>query len=355
MERKTRSRIFETILKENLSQRETSSHGENSGASLASNPRPSALASSGVSPVHLAPASSGSAPSEYEAATERAQRAEQHGDYQTAATEYLRAIVSSGAPHVAQQDRVHLYLSLGRCQQRQQHFPEARLALQHAQHVIDASRDPATFQCEQVELDAHLGSLAFAEGDITEAEEHLISAINRYEQSCTIDPKRLARLYTTLSSIYTEASFADHALDLALKGLSFLEQCTEEVNWEKMRMFQLLATIACKRADREAAVGYLLQAYHFAGLLSSQQDLVELEVLLATVYSQYEQDREACAWCEAAIRRQELTGQQAQWPLSLLYLCLGQLQARSLPEQAPGTFHRSLDLQLSHLYLDPSP
>lgn len=293
--------------------------------------------------------------SEFEATRQRAMRAEDHGDHQTAAAEYLRAILAGGAPGVNQADRINLYLSLGRCQQQRQHFPEARLALQHAQQVISSSSNPETLSCEQVEVDAYLGSLEFAEGDVRKAEAHLIAAINRYESSCQVNPKRLARLYITLSSIYTEASLLDNAMELALKGLSFLEQCVEEVNREKMRMFQLLATIACKKDEREFAVRYLLEAYRVAGLVASQQDLVELEVLLATVYSQYGQDREACAWCGAAIQRQEITGQGAKWPLSLLYLCLGQLQARSLPDESPQTFHRSLDLQLSHLYLNPRP
>ena len=346
MERTTRSRIFETILKD-------SSNG-------AAAPKPRPAPPSMVVPATVAPApapSPGAAPSpnEFELSRDRARRAEDHGDHQTAASEYLRAIVTGGGPQVSQMERIDLFLSLGRCQQRRQRFAEARLALQHAQQVIDASDAPAQLNCQQVEVDAYIGSLEFAQGDVSKAEAHLISAINRYEESCIVDPKRLARLYVTLSSIYTEASLYGNAMELALKGLTFLAQCTEDVNWEKMRMYQLLATIACKKSEKETAVGHLLDAYHFAGLLASQQDLIELEVLLATVYAHYGQDREACAWCEAAIRRQEVTGEQAEWPLSLLYLCLGQLQARSAPEMAAPTFHRSLDLQLSHLYLNPTP
>lgn len=356
MERQSRSRIFETILK------------EDSPAARA--PRPALAARTGT-PRQSPPPAPAPAPApaqqpapaqpvlppgpEFDQARDRARRAEEHGDHQTAAAEYLRAIITSGAPHVTQLDRIDLYLSLGRCQQRRQRFPEARLALQHAQHVIDSSSAPASLACEQVEVDAHLGSLEFAQGDVRKAENHLISAINRYEASCQIDPKRLSRLYVTLASIYTEAALLDHAMELALKGLSFLEVSPEDVNWEKMRMFQLLATISCRKDERESAVRHLLEAYRFAGLLASQQDLIELEVLLATVYSLYGQDREACAWYEAAIRRQELTGEQGQWPLSLLYLCLGQLQARCLTDTAPVTINRSLDLQLSHLYLNPEP
>lgn len=339
MERTSRTRIFETILK------------EDPGSAAAQKPRPPQLHLS-AAPVEHPPA----APlADFEAARERGRRAEDHGDYQTAAAEYLRAIVAAGAPHVTQTDRIDLFLSLGRCQQLRGHFAEARLAFQHAQQVIQAAPGPTSMACEQVEVDAHLGSLEFAQGDVRRAEAHLISAINRYEETCKVDPKRLARLYVTLASIYTETTLYTSAMEVALKGLSYLEECTEPVAGEKMRMFQLLATIACKREEGEAAVRHLLEAYRCAGLAGSQQDLIELEVLLATVYAQYGQDREACAWCEAAIKRQEVTGERAEWPLSLLYLCLGQLQARSGSDLAMQTLHRSLDLQLSHLYLSPAP
>lgn len=338
MERTSRTRIFETILK------------EDPGSSAAPRPRPAPLP-----PAAAAEAAAPPPLAEFEAARERGRRAEDHGDFQTAAAEYLRAIVAAGAPHVTLIDRIDLFLSLGRCQQQREHFSEARLAFQHAQHVIQAAASPASMACEQVEVDSHLGSLEFALGDVRKAEAHLISAINRYEETCKVDPKRLSRLYVTLASIYTETSLLDSAMEVALKGLSYLEDCAEPVEGEKMRMFQVLATICCKKEDGEAAVRHLLEAYRYAGLAGSQQDLIELEVLLATVYAQYGQDREACAWCEAAIQRQEVTRERAEWPLSLLYLCLGQLQARSAPETSVLTLHRSLDLQLSHLYLNPTP
>lgn len=341
MERTSRSRIFETILREDSGSSPVAARWKPASQSPGAFPPDGA-----VSQAQL---------SEFDAARERGRRAEDHGDDQTASAEYLRAIIAGGAPHVTQLDRIDLFLSLGRCQQRRQHFAEARLALQHAQHVIDASTAPAAFACEQVEIDAHLGSLEFAQGEVRKAEAHLISAINRYEENCAVDPRRLSRLYVTLASIYTEAALLDSAIDLALKGLSFLEECTGDVNAEKMQMFQLLATIACKKDEREAAVSHLLEAYKYAGLVASQQDLIELEVLLATVYSQFGQDREACAWYEAAIRRQEVTGEGAEWPRSLLYLCLAQLQANSDRGKAQETFHRSLDLQLSHLYLNATP
>lgn len=332
MERTTRSRIFETIL------------SDASCVSTARRPRPAAalsLQSAGVTSLR-----------EFKSARERAQRAEDHGDDETAAAEYLCAIQAGDLLQITQLERIQLLICLARCQHRRRRFSQARLALQEAEKVIDASTTPAVFTYQLVEIEAHLGSLEFAQGDVRRAVDQLTSAIKRYEEACTIDPARLARLYVMLSSIYAKASLYDNAMEEALKGLSFLEQCSEEVNREKMRMFQLLATIACKKDKREAAVRHLMEAYKFAGLLASQRDLIELEVLLATVYALYGQDHESCTWCEAAIRRQEATEQKLQWSASVLYLCLGQLQARSAPDKAVQTFHCCLDLQLSNLYLN---
>ncbi|RFC42982.1 MAG: Tetratricopeptide (TPR) repeat [Verrucomicrobia bacterium] len=340
MDRFSRSRIFETILRDD----------------------PSAVADCGTRSLPFAVSELASAEptlispfTEFEMARKSGLRAEAHGDFQTAVEDYLRAIMTGELLQVPQGDWIDLILSLGRCQQRRMHFSEARTALQHAQNLITDSRFPEALTRQQVEVEALTASLEFAQGDLRQAEAHLIAAIKCGEQSCQVDPKRLARLYVAQASIYTEAGLLDSGMESALKGLSFLEERTEDVNWEKMRMFQLLATIACQKGERDAAAGHLLEAYRFAGLLASQQDLIELEVLLGTLYSRYGREREACVCYEAAIRRQEITLERAEWPLNLLYLCLGQLQSRVMPEQAIDTLHRSLDLQLAHLYLAPTP
>ena len=338
MNRISRSRIFETIL------RDDANPIANSGSR--SQPFPVGEMASVAPPM--------TSSSEFDAARKAGQRAEAHGDFQTAAEEYLRALRAGEWLQVPQGDWIDLLLSLGRCQQRRMHFSEAQAALRHAQQLINGSRFPESLTRQQVEVEALMASLEFAQGDLRQGEAHLISAIRYGEQSCLVDPKRLAHLYVAQASICVEAGLLDRGMESALKGLSFLEERKEDVNREKMRMFQLLATIACQKGERDATAGHLLEAYRFAGLIDSQQDLIELEVLLGTLYSRYGKEREACLWYEAAIRRQEITMERAEWPLSLLYLCLGQLQSRSVPEKATETLHRSLDLQLAHLYLAPT-
>ncbi len=283
----------------------------------------------------------------------RADRARKHGDFETAAQELDKAVRlanHTGSSNPAELIRLHLHL--GSVLQQHGDCDAAEESFRKAEDLINGGFGPS-LALERVDLDSHRALLAIAQGDPVTAERHLIDAINAYENDCEPEAARLTRLYLDLGTVYTEAEHFDKAMEIVLEGLAYLEESSDESPLEKMRMFQLLASIAFKKGELEATVRHLLEAYRFAQQIDSQQGMVELEATLATVYTQHAHYETAAQWYETAIRRQQATNASARWPVSLLTANLAQVQAQFDEPQATQTFTESVDLMLSYLVVNP--
>ncbi len=294
-------------------------------------------------------------PDQVESLRLKAERAARHGDHATAAQEFERALQiaarNSGSNPVG---LIELYLAHVANLQQCGDYEKAGEALDRAQAVVDTGASISLSE-QQVRIKAARGMLAFLLGDIEASEGHYVKALNLYEEACTVDAVRLAQLRSELGGVYSQAGLYDNALEIVLEAVAALEACSEPAPEDNMRLFKQLANIAFRKEESNAAVNHLLEAYRFAQEVDSPTELIELEVTLATVYTQHGEYDTAREWYQAAISHQEKMEITARWPLSLLYSSLALVQ--SCTEQnaeAVDCFARSLDLQLSHLAVTQS-
>ena len=285
----------------------------------------------------------------------KAERAAQHGDHATAAQEFERALrvaLRNSASNPI--GLIELHLAHASNLQRCGDYEKAEEALDRAQAVLDAGAS-ISMNDQQVKIEAARGLLAYVLRNTEVAEAHYVRAINLYEEACSVDPVRLAQLRSELGGVYSQASFFDNALEIVLEAVAALESSAETFPEENMRLFKQLANIAFRKEEPNAAVNHLLEAYRHAQEVDCPTEMIELEVTLATVYTQHGEFETARQWYEAAISRQEDMESTAKWPLSLLYASLALVQSRTEKEEAAGDcFSRSLDLQLSHLAVTPT-
>ncbi len=284
----------------------------------------------------------------------KAERAAKHGDHATAAQEFERAlkvaVLNSSSNSIG---LIELHLAHGANLQRCGEFAKAKEAFDKAQEVLEAGASISMSE-QQVKIEAARGLLSFVLDDYQSAEAHYEKAIQVYENSCTVKPVRLAQLRSELGSVYAQISQYDKALEVVLEAVAVLEQAPDSTALENMRLFKQLANITFRKDEPNAAVNHLLEAYRHAQQVECPTEMVELEVTLATVYTQHGEFETAKQWYEAAISRQEKMENSARWPLSLLYSSLALVQSYTEESQsAVDCFSRSLDLQLSHLALQP--
>ena len=331
LEREHRSKIFEKILKD---------MEEDRAARRSSKRNPKSLEV---------------APDELDSIRLKAERAAQHGDHATAAQEFERAlkvaIRNSAANPIG---LIELHLAHGANLQRCGDYPRAKEAFNRAQTIFESGASLSMNE-QQVRIEEARGSLAFVSGDLNDATKHYLKAIQIYQEKCTVDMVRLAKLRSELGASYANSGDYDEALETVLEAVDAIESATQPSPENSMRLFKQLANIAFRKDEPNAAVNHLLEAYRHAQLADSPAEMIELEVTLATVYTQHGEYETACQWYEAAISRQESMDSKARWPLSLLYASLAVVQSLNHEEGVAGDcFSRSLDLQLSHLAVVPS-
>lgn len=328
LEREHRSRIFEKILKD--------MEDESNGVKKAKPQQTKKPA--------------GIEPDELNSIRIKAERAAKHGDHATAAQEFERAlkvaILNSSSNAIG---LIELHLAHGANLQRCGEFAKAKEAFDKAQDVLEEGASISMSE-QQVKIEAARGLLSFVLEDYQSAEGHYTKAIETYETSCTVKAVKLAKLRSDLGSVFAQTSQFDKALEIVLEAIAVLEHAPESTAEENMRLFKQLANITFRKNEPNAAVNHLLEAYRHAQQVDCPTEMVELEVTLATVYTQHGEFETAKQWYEAAISRQEKMENSARWPLSLLYSSLALVQSYMDESQsAVDCFSRSLDLQLSHL------
>ncbi len=333
LEREHRSRIFEKILKDM----------EESTATKRATPGQVAAALE-------------KAPDELNTIRLKAERAAQHGDHATAAQEFERALRL--AAHYSGSNPIgliELHLAHAANLEFCGDFKGAGKALDLAQGVLDSGASISMLD-QQVRIEEARGFLCFITEDTSGAETHYTKAVEFFERSGVNDPIRLAQLRSELGAVYTQVGLFDKALGVVVEAVANLETAPGETSEQSMRLFKQLANIAFRKSEPNAAVNHLLEAYRHAQLVDCPTEMIELEVTLATVYTQHGEYETARQWYEAAILRHEKLDTTARWPLSLLYSSLALVQARNEETEASiDCFAKSLDLQLTHLAVAPTP
>ncbi|MEO0444974.1 MAG: hypothetical protein AAF191_02740 [Verrucomicrobiota bacterium] len=282
----------------------------------------------------------------------RAERAEARGDYEAAVHAYREA---QEYGHFSQNpsQQIEFLIAQSRCHQQLNQLEAAHTALKQAESIVSSSAARASLDLQQVEIDTALGHVFRDREDFTSAVQHLVSAIRRYESNGARQPKHLSHLFATLARCHCQAKDWASGLEAALRGLTTLEECKDPTEKEEMTFFQLLSAIAYQKGEVEAAIRHLLEAYRRAETISSQADLVELEMILATIYSQYGYQEQAEQWFRTAISRQEMAKGPSDKSFAQLSLNFAHFLKQTKPEEADQYFAVGIKSQLAERFLTP--
>lgn len=330
MERRHRTQIFEKILLDD---------GERSRTM----PKPAPVKA--AAPVH-SPAPQRRDQSLAEC-RHHAARAAKHGDYETAAELFDRAIGLTQGTETPLASVFDLHLCLADALRRGGRFDFAHEVLNRTGALLQAGI-AASLVPQRVELLRARAALASSYGDMAAAEQNLIEAINLCEQ-LEADAPRLCRLYRELAKVYSASEHYAEAIQVVLEGLGLLEGGAGPHPAERMALLQMLASITHRQGACSAAANHLLEAYQIAEEADRQDDMANLESILGTLYAQHGEDQAAREWLLAAIQRLSARPGDRDWMLALLYASLAQVETRLGLEEATETFNRAVDLQLSHL------
>jgi tetratricopeptide (TPR) repeat protein len=330
MERRHRTQIFEKILLDDADR-------------LRNLPKPA--------PVKAAtPASSPSLMRRDQSLAEcrlQAARAARHGDLESAAELFERAIQLAQGAETPLASLFELYLAQADVLRRGERF-EAAVEVLHRASALLQSGVAGSLIPQRIDLLRAHAALAGSAGDKGSAERNLVEAINLCETG-EIDPARLCRLYRDLAKVYNASGHYSEAIQVILEGINLLEGEACHQPAEKMALLQLLACITHRQGSCNAAVNHLLEAYRIAEEADRQDEMATLEAILGTLYAQHGEDQTARDWLLAGIQRQEARPGNHDWMIALLHASLAQVETRLGLESADATFRRAVELQLSWL------
>jgi len=293
-------------------------------------------------------------PDKIERLKENAENAFLRDDYELAEQNYREALQLTSTVQVEPVFKLRLHLAHGHSLQKLTRFDEARYSYDQADHVLAAIQGAGSHELH-VDVDLHRAALAQAQGDFSAAESCYIGAINRYEEQGTPNKARLAHLYSDLGRVYAEAGYLDSAVEIVLRALNVLEDSGDLHSLERVRIFQLLASIAFKKNELDAAEGHLLEAYQLGQDVEEigNRELSEIEIAVGTVYSHLGDFETAAEWFANAIKRHEQFD-GSSWALGLLHANLAMILSRDdvNRQQTLDHFWKSIDLQLTNLSLE---
>ncbi len=297
--------------------------------------------------------SSGTPQERIERLRENAESAFLRDDFELAEQNYREAVQLAETTPIDPVSKIRLHLAHGHTLQKLGRFDNARISYDQADIVLNTIQGPGSHELH-VDVDLHRAALAQAQGDFSAAESCYIGAINRYEEQGTPNKARLAHLYSDLGRVYSEAGYLDSAVEIVLRSLNVLEDSGENHSLERVRIFQLLASIAFRKNELDAAESHLLEAYQLGQDVAEigNRELSEIEVAVGTIYAHLGDFETAGEWFANAIRRQEQSDGSSLM-LGMLYAQLALVQTQnSSREQAPECFWRSIDQQLTNLSLE---
>lgn len=330
MERRHRTQIFEKILLDDADR-------------LRSLPKPA--------PVKAAtPASSpavGRRDQSLAECRQQANRAAHHGDFETAAEMFDRAIRFAQGAETPLASLFELHLCQADALRRGSRFDAAREVLQRADLLLQSGLAQSLVP-QRIDLLRAQAALCGSIGDMAMAERHLVEAINLCE-SDELDAPRLCRLYRELAKVYSASAHYSEAIQVILEGINLLDSDSGPQPAEKMALLQMLACITHRQGACNAAANHLLEAYRIAEEADRQDDMANLEAILGTLYAQHGEDQTAREWLLAAIQRQEARPGNHGWMVALLHASLAQVETRLGLEEASATFNKAVELQLGYL------
>jgi tetratricopeptide (TPR) repeat protein len=330
MERRHRTQIFEKILLEDAER-------------LRSLPKPA--------PVKSTVTASSPSPQRRDQSLaecrQQAARAARHGDFETAAELFDRAIRLSQGSEMPMASIFELHLCQADALRRGQRFEPAQEVLNRAAALLQSGMR-ASLIPQHIDLLRARATLAGSVGDMAGAEANLVEAINLCEQD-EMDAPRLCRLYRELAKVYSASGHYGDAIQVILEGIGLLEGESGPQPAEKMALLQMLACITHRQGSCNAAANHLLEAYRIAEEADRQDDMAHLEAILGTLYAQHGEDEAAREWLVAAIQRLEACPGEREWMIALLHASLAQVETRLGLEQASDTFTRAVELQLQYL------
>ena len=330
MERRHRTQIFEKILLDDADR-------------LRSLPKPAPLkmASPAASPALVRRDQS------LAECRQQANRAARHGDYESAAELFDRAIRMATGADTPLASLFELHLGHADALRRGRNVDAALEVLQRAGNLL-AGGMAGSLIPQRIDLLRAHGALCRSVGDMANAERNLLEAIHLCETD-EYDAPRLCRLYRDLAKVYLASGHHKIAVEVIVDGITLLDGDTGPHPAEKMALLQMLACITHRDGACNAAANHLLEAYRIAEEADRQDDMANLEAILGTLYAQHGEDLTARDWLIAAIRRQEAGSGHHGWMVALLHASLAQVETRLGLQEANATFNRAVELQLNWL------